>query len=374
MTSRRSRPDVSIVTSGHDVADARLHRVCAAFVRRGLGVEVLGLGEREDAPAGVVAVRTERRPGPVGRALLALRYAAAADGAVVMALDPDSLLACRAVAAVRRNPRVVADVHEDYGALLADREWATGLRARAGRLLVRLAVGAARSSDLTAVADEHLPPASARHRMVVRNHPDVHVLPDSGDPVGPPRALYVGDVRESRGLWDMVEAVARADGWLLDVVGPVGRDDRARLEARMARQDLAGRVRVHGRLVPERAWQLAAGASCGLALLHDTAAFRAALPTKVLEYLACGLPVIVTDLPRQAELVSSAGAGAVVSSAPGRAAQEAAAVLASWSGTPAELAAARAGAVRAGIRLREDDPYAGLADAVAALLPPAGQR
>ncbi len=374
MTSGGSRPDVSIVTSGHDVADARLHRVCGALVRRGLAVEVLGLGHRDDAPAGVVAVRTRERPGPAGRAALALRYAAEADGAVVVALDPDSLLACRVVAGVRRELRVVADVHEDYGALLADRAWATGVRARVGRLLVRLAVAAARTSDLTAVADEHLPPLSARQRMVVRNHPDVQVLPETGEPTGPPRALYVGDVRESRGLWDMVEAVARADGWHLDIVGPVGRADRARLDARLAASDLGGRVRVHGRLVPQRAWHLATGASCGLALLRDTAAFRAALPTKVLEYLACGLPVIVTDLPRQAELVSSTGAGAVVSAAPGRVVDETAAVLAAWSAAPVELAAARASAVGVGLRMREDDPYAELAAAVAALVPHSAER
>ncbi len=49
--------DVSIVTSGHDVADARLHREVAALVARGLHVEVLGLGDEADGPPGVT-VRT----------------------------------------------------------------------------------------------------------------------------------------------------------------------------------------------------------------------------------------------------------------------------------------------------------------------------
>ena len=37
------RPDVSVLSTGHDVADARLHRICAALLRRGLSVEVVGL-------------------------------------------------------------------------------------------------------------------------------------------------------------------------------------------------------------------------------------------------------------------------------------------------------------------------------------------
>ncbi|NUR30435.1 MAG: hypothetical protein HOV83_32045, partial [Catenulispora sp.] len=40
----RAGVDVSIITGGHDVADARLHRLAAALRRAGLAVEVIGLG------------------------------------------------------------------------------------------------------------------------------------------------------------------------------------------------------------------------------------------------------------------------------------------------------------------------------------------
>ena len=50
-------------------------------------------------------------------------------------------------------------------------------------------------------------------------------------------------------------------------------------------------------------------------MLQDTPAFRDAVPTKVYEYLACGLAVVATPLPRQAELVERAGAGVVVQDA-----------------------------------------------------------
>ena len=100
---------------------------------------------------------------------------------------------------------------------------------------VRLAMIASERADLTVVADEHLPPPSdrCRRRLVVRNLPDLSVVGIAGttENAGPPRAVYVGDVRRSRGLETMIEAVAGAESWVLDIVGPVDRDD-----AGMARQ------------------------------------------------------------------------------------------------------------------------------------------
>lgn len=304
------RPDVSILTSGHDVADARLHREVAALRRAGLAVEVLGLGEAGDGPDGA-QVSTRARRGPVGRALLAAGLGWRARGRVLMTLDPDSAVATWPAARVRRRPLVV-DVHEDYAALLRDRAWARGPAGRVAAVLVRVADLAARRADLTVVADEHVPPATARRRHVLRNLPDTSMIPEPVAPEPVPRAVYIGDVRASRGGFAMVEAIAAAPGWTLDVIGPVAPADAAALQRRVAAPDVAGRVRLHGRMPPTQAWALAAGAWVGLCLLADTPAFRDAVPSKLREYLAAALGVICSDLPRQAAIVRESGAGAVV--------------------------------------------------------------
>jgi glycosyltransferase involved in cell wall biosynthesis len=74
-------------------------------------------------------------------------------------------------------------------------------------------------------------------------------------------------------------------------------------------------------------------------MLQDTPAFRDAVPTKVYEYLACGLPVVATPLPRQAELVSEAAAGVVVADV-----TAASAALTAYAADPALLAAHRTAA------------------------------
>jgi glycosyltransferase involved in cell wall biosynthesis len=148
-----------------------------------------------------------------------------------------------------------------------------------------------------------------------------------------PRAVYVGDIRESRGLSWMLDTIAATPSWRLDLVGPVAPADQTALEARLgADRDLAARVRVHGRMPPEHAWRLAAGAWLGFCLLAATPAFRAARASKLYEYLAVGIVPVVSDLPRQRELVDAAGSGFVVDDA--RAAAE---VLGKVAENPAML-------------------------------------
>lgn len=357
--------DVSIVTSGHDVADARLHRVCAALQRGGLAVEVLGLGDPAGAPPGT-EVTTRPRGSVLSRPLTAMTYAVRARGRALLALDPDSLLTSIVVGRLRRR-RVVADVHEDYAALLRDRAWARGWRGRLAATVAHAATAVARRADLVVVADEHVPPATARERLVLRNVPDLRMLPEPSERASSPRALYIGDVRASRGLWAMLDALELATDWALDVVGPVAPADERRLREELRARPVGERVRLHGRLAPREAWRLAEGAWCGLALLDDTPAFRDALPSKLYEYLGCGLAVVVTDLPRQAALVTRAGAGEVVPAGPG-AGSAAGEVLRRWSGDPAELDAARA-AARAWREARlDDEPYAAFTERVAGLL------
>ncbi|GAB47083.1 glycosyltransferase [Mobilicoccus pelagius] len=368
--------DVSILTSGHDVADARLHREAAALVAEGLSVEVLGLGDAADGPPDTT-VRTWPRAGGVRRAGLAARMAAQAGGRVLVSLDPDSALAAH-TAVLASGRELVVDVHEDYAALLADRAWASsfgGLAGRAGHEVVRAFQRIAGRAALTVVADEHVPPLRARRRLVLPNDPDVSMLPEPAEPEATPRALYIGDVRTSRGLLVMLAALRAAPTWRLDVVGPVAPADQDALDALLAADtDLAARVTFHGRRPPREAWCLARGAWAGLLLLHDTPAFREALPSKVGEYLACGLPVVTTDLPRQAAVVrGSAGHGAVGVVVPvGEDEAVGAAVaehLRAWAADPASLHAMRAPAVAASVRGGDhDDPYARFARTVVDLL------
>lgn len=343
--------DVSIVTSGHDVADARLHREVAALHRAGLRVEVLGLGNPDAGPP-EARVRAWPRRGGVGRAVLALSLPWRAEARVVVTLDPDAAVGAWLARALRRlvpgrGIRTVADVHEDYRLLLRDRAWARGPRRLAGDVWARLGERAATRADLTVVADDALLPTAPR-RVLLANLPDAAMLPGPSPRDPEPRAVHIGDLRRSRGLFAMLDAVAAAPGWRLDLVGPVAAADRAETERRLASAELAGRVRWFDRLPPREAWAHARGAWAGLLLLEDTPAFRRAVPSKLYEYLACGLAVVATPLPRVTGILAESGAGVTVEGA-----ADAADLLTGWAATPAQVDTLRAAAVAAAAHFGE---------------------
>jgi glycosyltransferase involved in cell wall biosynthesis len=350
------------VSSGHDVADARLHRLVEAFTRAGLTTEVLALGPAWDAPPGSRFRSLGRSRSPGRRVLQAVRGPLVARGRALVVLDPDTLPAALLMRHLG-DRALVADVHEDYVALVSDRPWPAWRRA-AGVAVARMGQVCARHADIVAVADEHVPPFGGRERVVVRNLPDLSTLSAQQERDPAPRAAYVGDLRTSRGLRRMLAAVEQAPGWTLDLVGPPAPADADWLEDWRRRSPAAARVRLHGRQPPRRSWEIVAGAWVGLALLDDTPAFRAAVPSKVYEYAAAGLALLATPLPRVAAIVEEADAGALV-----RDEAEASATLRAWQAAPEVLdrhrAAARAWAARS---LMGPSPFDRLARRVQSLV------
>ena len=331
-----------------------------ALVRAGLSVEVLGLGDPSGAPPGVIA-RTHPRLGRDRRLLDALVMPWQARGRVLLVIAPEMVPMASVVRRLRRRGLVV-DVFEDYARLAHDRPFSSPARFAAVRL-VRLTTALSARADLTTVADDHVPPRDARRRLVVRNLPDRDALPPPTAPSGKPRAIYIGDVRRSRGLQLMLEAIELAPDWSLDVVGPVAAADEPWLKDWERSSPAASRVRMHGRMPPAASWHVAVGAWVGLSLLEDTPAFRDAVPSKIYEYAAAGLPVIATPLPRVRAIVRESGGGVCASTA-----SEVAQALHGWQSDPDSLAACRAAAMRwAAATFPDRSPYDDLAALVAKL-------
>ena len=306
-------PRVLVVTVVHRPDDARiLHRQIPTLRDAGLDVTYAAPWTATETPTpGDLAVRDvpraagRRRLAALRAAVRLLRTEAAAHD-LVLVHDPELLLAVRLVGP-RRLPPVVWDVHEDAAAALRHRAWVPApLRPVLPALVGRLERWAERRVHLVLAEDGYRSRFRGTH-PVVRNLPWGRGRADAADVVrddGPPRVVYVGRISRGRGLDAMLELGRRLGAAArVELVGDADADVRDRLAAAAAR----GEVVVHGFVPSDRAATLVAGARVGLCLLADEPNYRVSLPTKVVEHLAHGVPVVATPLPAVAALLADGG-------------------------------------------------------------------
>jgi glycosyltransferase involved in cell wall biosynthesis len=152
------------------------------------------------------------------------------------------------------------------------------------------------------------------------------MIPDSGELSETPRAIYIGDIRKTRGLYSMLKIAELSPRWSFDFIGPIASEDSHYVAEWLKNSSAASRVKFHGVLAPNKSWEFAKGAWVGLTMLENTPAFVEAVPSKLYEYSYAGLAVISSPLPRCVELINESGGGVISQSDEG-----AASVLNSWA-------------------------------------------
>ncbi len=348
------RPSVLVVTVVHHPQDARIrHRQVPALLAAGWDVTYAapfrgyGLPVPPDASHGAGRLHCVDVPRAAGRRRLgALRYARrlvrglGREHDVVLVHDPELLLA------VPRSlrSRSVWDVHEDTAAAVVAKPW---LPRPARALAAGLVRGVERWAErhLTLLLAEYgYRERFAREHVVVPN--TVPVPPDAPAP-GADRVVYLGSITLERGAREVAETGRilreRTGGAVTThVVGPA----HGPAEAVVREAHEQGDVHWHGFVPNDRAGELLDGALAGLSLLQDLPNYRHSMPTKVLEYMAHGVPVVTTPLPLARDVVTTAGSGVVVPFGDPAAAADAVLALRADAGRAAALGAAGRRAAR----------------------------
>ncbi len=220
------------------------------------------------------------------------------------------------LAARRGGARLVYDSHElATGVPYRSRSWAAVV-AGAERL------GAPRADAVIAVSDGIAARLGERYRLrrppaVIRNLPD---LPPPGAARAPnlrselrigaaPLVLHQGAVAVGRGCETLLRALAVLPDAHLLYLGAEG-PYAERLRAVAGERGVETRTHLLGPVAPEALLSHTAQADVGVSLLEDSCEnHRLALPNKLFEYVAAGLPVVVADLPETAKLVRERGIG-----------------------------------------------------------------
>lgn len=305
-----------VVTVVHHPEDARIrHREIGALLDAGIQVTYAAPFSAHglDLPD-VAGLRPIDLPHASGRsrgeAFRAVRRLLAQQGPehdVVLVHDPEIV----AAAVGLHLDNLIWDVHEDTAAAIEAKPWvperARGAMVRAARAIERRAE---RRHELI-LAEYAYADRFEREHVVV---PNTVSVPATVEPPGDTRAVYLGSITMARGAATLLQTgrlltVAMRGSVRVEIIG-AARDTRT--ADTLSWGVKCGHVRHLGFVPSARALPMLDGALAGLSLLEDRPNYRHSMPTKVIEYMAHGIPVVTTPLPLAADLVNEAGCGIVV--------------------------------------------------------------
>lgn len=234
----------------------------------------------------------------------AYRAALATKATICHIHDPELLWV--ALLLKRKGRKVVYDMHELVHSQILDKEWAgpkwlRTMIAGAYGLLERRAVRSLSAIVLaeSRYADELLPlyPGEQRKFRIIRNLPVLAIIDRPVAPVqrtGKFTIIYVGGLSRIRGVKETIEAVGRVPGAELWLLGWWS-DERYQRECEAlpayAQVNYLGSVRMDEVYAPMRA------ADLGILCMYPVKNHTTSEPIKVFEYMACGIPMVMSDFP-----------------------------------------------------------------------------
>ena len=132
----------------------------------------------------------------------------------------------------------------------------------------------------------------------LRNYPLLRLIDSiqpSSNGTGVLAAVYAGKLSYNRGIKELVGAAGQLDGSL--EVRLIGQWENENI--RRECMDLPGWrfVEYLGFLPPDEVYRHMKGADIGMCALYPVPNYMVSLPVKALEYMACGLPMVMSDFP-----------------------------------------------------------------------------
>jgi glycosyltransferase involved in cell wall biosynthesis len=310
------------VCSAHDDDDSRVfHRACVALADAGYEVHLVASSsaDREYEKRGVhvhpLPPARSRRERLARRSRVA-EIAAGLRPDLFHVHEPELLGPVLKRAGSRP---VVWDVHESYLDVLMARDWIPRWLRPMARQAWDVRERAMLKTCAAVVAATE--PIARRYRslnprvLVVANYPKLAPgpIPDRGEADGR-TCVFAGSLSPDRGLFEVVDALAilRARGTdvRLELAGrPVSSEFLPGLVEHARRRGVEDLLRYHGVLSKDEVARFHGRGGIGVVTYLPTGNSIAGMPTKLLECMSLGLPVVFSNFPVYREVAGDTGAG-----------------------------------------------------------------
>ncbi|MNX28589.1 Glycosyl transferases group 1 [compost metagenome] len=314
---------IAHLTTAHPRFDVRIfHKECRSLANHGYQVDLyVADGQGNAQRDGVSIIDVGRSSGRVNR-MLGKTWAVwnavrKTDARIIHIHDPELLPIALALRYMGRQ--VIYDAHEDVPRQILSKPWIKPwIRHAIAWPFERLENFVARRCAIVVGATPHITAryaAQGIRSIDVNNYPipgelgDPCGMAEPGDEAATPRTIcYIGGITRMRGAVEMLQALGTANARMI-LAGPMESDA---LHAELAAMPAWNRVDYRGVLDRAAIRNVLHESQLGLVLLHPVPNYLDALPVKMFEYMAAGLPVLASDFPLWRGILDASGAGTCV--------------------------------------------------------------
>lgn len=291
------------ITTVHQRLDSRIfYKECLSLKRNGYDVTLIvadGLGDQTIEGVKILDVGKSsgnRIMRVLNSTRKAVKKALSLHADIYHYHDPELM---RATAKLAKHARVIFDSHEDFPALMKQREYIPkALRGLLFKTAVRMEKRTALKLSAVICATETIEQKFKSYGIVktvtIKNYPIIKPVenPVQHHTIKPPKACYVGGLTPIRGVEQMIKACQKA-GMGLILAGPFdSREYFNRMQSLSGWKNVEYLGYVPNKEIAEKVYDKA---SLGLVLLQKAPNHTYSIPIKQMEYMANGLPVVASN-------------------------------------------------------------------------------
>lgn len=298
------------ISTAHSVKDIRIfYKECISLANAGFEVSYIVSHERAEIIDGVNIItlpftssRTQRI---FKHTVLAFKAARRLNARLYHLHDPELLPAGWLLRILGK--KVIYDAHEHVSKDILDKPW---IQSKLVRKVVSLSAGlfeqlSARVFSGVVAATSHIAEQfNPSKTAVVRNFPILSFIAKVPQPAsrndGKRRIIYAGALTRIRGIVQLVNAMEFVPDDLELVLA--GQWEDPVLEQDCLASSGWNKCTYQGLLPQQKAYELMKGADAGILTFLPAANHFEAMPNKAFEYIACGLPIVISDFPYWREL------------------------------------------------------------------------
>lgn len=306
-----------ISTVHRDNDNRILFKECSSLKKAGYDVSLIITSNKVKKVNGVDIVPLKKRNGRIERLIYrrkeAYKKALELDADIYHFHDPELIPIGKKL--IKNGKKVIYDVHEDVPKQILSKEYLgpEWMRKIISSIFNKYEKYQSKSfSGIVTILDELKDQFSKYNNNVVavKNYAIKDVIDKSKAIENKSLReefviLYIGAITEIRGIKEMIISTENFNGKVKLWLAGMWESDELRKEC----ERLKGYSNViyYGNFKAEDLYKYVKAADIGLSVLHPTPNYKKAIPTKVIEYMACELPVILSDFSFWKELFGDIG-------------------------------------------------------------------